>query len=64
MFDEDEMPPAKSGQDAITVGDDLSDFSLDELTMRIAALAAEIERVELAIIQKNTQANEAEDLFN
>lgn len=58
-FDEDR---SKTGQ-AVTVGQVLDDYSVDELKERLDLLRAEILRVEAEIVNKKSTKSEAESVF-
>ena len=58
-FDEDRP---KTGQ-AVTVGQVLDDYSVDELKERLDLLRAEILRVEAEIVNKKSTKSEAESVF-
>ncbi|MEM7300931.1 MAG: DUF1192 domain-containing protein [Pseudomonadota bacterium] len=60
MFDDDAPRPTKG---IITIGEDLYDFSVEELDERVAALKEEIERVEKARTKKSQDLSAAEALF-
>lgn len=62
MSDED-LEPLRKSDATITVGEDLSPFSIAELTIRVQALEQEIERVKSHQQEKGTQASLAENLF-
>jgi uncharacterized small protein (DUF1192 family) len=47
----------------LTVGEDLSTLGIAELEVRVAALRAEIERVEGEIVRKRAQQEAAAQLF-
>lgn len=57
---EDDAPKKKP---AITIGEDLSRLSLDELAARVEALKAEIVRVEEAAAAKRASADVAASFF-
>ncbi|MBX9456364.1 MAG: DUF1192 domain-containing protein [Rhizobium sp.] len=59
LFDDDK-PLKKPGHE---IGSDLSMLSVDELRIRVALLASEIDRLEAAIAAKSSSRNTAEDLF-
>jgi uncharacterized small protein (DUF1192 family) len=59
LFDE-ELPKRKAG---VTVGEDISRLSIDELRERIATFQAEIGRVEEALRQKQASQGAAETFF-
>ena len=59
-FDDDE----KKQRAAITLADDLSTLSVEELTHRIGFLHAEIARVEAEIVNKKSTKSAAEDVFS
>lgn len=61
LFDED--VPKKSGPAKISVGDDLSSLSENELSERIAALEAEINRTQQELKQRSTIRNAANSIF-
>ena len=50
-------------QAAITVGADLTTLSVQELDARVAALQAEIVRVEAELAAKRARASAADDVF-
>ena len=60
-MDWDEARPAPKR--AITVGEDLKAMALAELEARVAALAAEIGRVEAEIALKRAHGKAADDIF-
>ncbi|MBO6549513.1 MAG: DUF1192 domain-containing protein [Rhizobiales bacterium] len=62
-MDEEEFQPRRKPQGEIIVGEDLSQFSIEELTIRLSALDEEKLRVEEAIKVKKTQTSQAESLF-
>lgn len=62
-MDEEEFEPRRKPQGEIIVGEDLSRFSIEELTIRLSALDEEKLRVEEAIKVKKTQTSQAESLF-
>lgn len=47
----------------LTIGEDLSALGIAELEVRVAALRAEIERVEGEIVRKRAQQEAAAQLF-
>jgi len=57
----DEEPPRKKA--GIAIGEDLASHSIDELEERIAALKAEILRVEETIAAKRASAGIADSFF-
>jgi uncharacterized small protein (DUF1192 family) len=59
MFDEDAVRPLRKA----AVGDDLSGMSIEDLEERIAALRAEIERVEGVLSSKRAGRAAAEAVF-
>lgn len=61
FFDED--VPRKSAGGAITVGEDLSSQSEEELRERIEALTAEINRTQKELEQRGTIRNAADAFF-
>lgn len=61
LFDED--VPRKSATGAVTVGEDLSRLSEEELKERIEALAGEINRTQKELEQRGTIRNAADSLF-
>jgi uncharacterized small protein (DUF1192 family) len=62
-MDEDDLMPAKKPTGEIVVGEDLSRFSVEELTIRLGGLDEEKIRTEEMIKQKKAQSNLAENLF-
>lgn len=62
-MDEEEFEPRRKPQGEIIVGEDLSRFSIEELTIRLSALDEEKLRVEEAIKVKKAQTSQAENLF-
>ncbi len=62
-MDEEEFEPRRKTQHEIIVGEDLSQFSIEELTIRLSALDEEKARVEETIKVKKAQTNQAENLF-
>lgn len=60
---EDENQAVSGKKQQMIVGEDLSAFSVNELTGRLTALKNEITRVEACIKQKQSQAQAAENLF-
>ena len=62
-MDEEEFQPRRKPQGEIIVGEDLSQFSIEELTIRLSALDEEKLRVEEAIKVKKAQTSQAENLF-
>lgn len=62
-MDEEEFEPRRKPQGEIIVGEDLSQFSIEELTIRLSALDEEKLRVEEAIKVKKNQTSQAENLF-
>ncbi len=62
-MDEEEFQPRKKQTGEITVGEDLTQFSIEELTLRVSALHEEKNRVEAMIKEKKAQTSEAENLF-
>lgn len=62
-MDEEEFEPRRKPQGEIIVGEDLSQFSIEELTIRLSALDEEKLRVEEAIKVKKAQTSQAENLF-
>lgn len=61
MFDENEAQFTKSKD--VTLGCDLSTFSLDDLDERIALLAEEIQRMENEKIKKSKSLDAAHQFF-
>jgi len=61
LFDED--VPKKSATGAVSVGEDLSRLSEDELKERIEALTGEINRTQKELEQRSTIRNAADSLF-
>ncbi|MEP3049123.1 MAG: DUF1192 domain-containing protein [Roseibium sp.] len=61
IFDED--VPKKSKPSEISVGQDLSRLSEEELSERIEALTAEINRTQRTIEQRGNIRNEADAFF-
>ncbi len=59
-FDDDK----KKQRAAITLADDLSTLSVEELTHRIQLLQAEVTRVETEIVNKKSTKSAAEGVFN
>jgi uncharacterized small protein (DUF1192 family) len=57
---EDDRPKKKTVHE---IGSDISLLSVDELTLRIGLLKAEIERLEAGVAAKSTSRNAAEGLF-
>ncbi len=57
---DDDAPIRKA---AVTVGEDLSSLSVDELGERIAALQAEIDRVDEARKKKQAELSAADAFF-
>lgn len=57
---DDELPAQKPG---IVVGSDLSTLSVDEIEARIAALKAEIRRLEAALAGKQASRAAADSVF-
>lgn len=55
-------PKAKSSK-ALVVGEDLSNLSIAELDARVAALKAEIERIEAVASAKRRHSAAASELF-
>jgi len=62
-MDEDDALPKKKPAGEIVVGEDLSQFSVEELTIRLRGLDEEKIRTEEMIRQKKAQSNLAENLF-
>ncbi len=62
MSDED-LEPMRKSKEIITVGEDLTNFSIEELTIRVKALEQEIDRVKTHQKQKSNQVSVAENLF-
>lgn len=62
-MDEEEFQPRKRQTAEITVGEDLTQFSIEELTIRLTALDEEKIRVEDMIKEKKAQTSQAENLF-
>lgn len=62
-MDEDDLMPAKKPTGEIVVGEDLGQFSVEELTIRLRGLDEEKIRTEEMIKQKKAQSNLAENLF-
>jgi|GEM_PF-3283317 len=62
-MDEEEFQPMKRQVGSITVGEDLTQFSIEELTLRVSALDEEKKRVEAMIKEKQVQTSQAENLF-
>ncbi|SHM43575.1 DUF1192 domain-containing protein [Roseibium suaedae] len=62
MFEE-ETPRKKSGGSAVTVGEDLSRFSEEELAERIETLKQEILRTEETLSQKSKIRDAANAFF-
>ena len=62
-MDEEEFQPRKKQIGEITVGEDLTQFSIEELTIRVTALDEEKNRVEAMIREKKAQTSQAENLF-
>ena len=62
-MDEEDLMPTKKPSGEIIVGEDLSQFSVAELTIRVHALDEEKIRTEAMIKQKQAQSNLAENLF-
>ncbi len=62
-MDEEEFQPRKRQTAEITVGEDLTQFSIEELTMPVACLDEEKNRVEDMIKEKKAQTSQAENLF-
>lgn len=60
-MDEDNEPRRVST--SIAVGDNLENLSIEELHERLAALQAEIERVNTALRQKSSSMAAAADIF-
>ncbi len=48
----------------VTIGEDLYDFSIEELTERISLLGQEILRVEAEIVNKKSTKTDADSVFN
>jgi uncharacterized small protein (DUF1192 family) len=63
MSDEEWVVKPK-GDAKITVGEDLTPFSKDDLEARIEKLNEEIERVKSAIKNREEQSKMAQNLFN
>jgi uncharacterized small protein (DUF1192 family) len=61
LFDED--VPRKSATGAVSVGQDLSRLSEEELKERIEALSAEINRTQKELEQRGTIRDAADSLF-
>lgn len=61
MFEDD--LPAKTDRDTIIPGEDLSDFSIEALEERKAALIGEIARIEQTIESKQSDRVAAESIF-
>jgi uncharacterized small protein (DUF1192 family) len=57
----DDLPQKKRREMALGV--DLSPFSVEELNEYLAMLAAERERVEAALVQKQASRNAAQSVF-
>ena len=49
---------------SITLADDLSPLSVEELSLRVQLLQAEIVRVEAEILNKKSTKSAAEDVFS
>lgn len=62
-MDEEEFEPRRKPQGEIIVGEDLSQFSIEELTIRLSALDEEKARVEETSKVKKAQTSQAESLF-
>jgi len=62
-MDEDDALPKKKPAGEIVVGEDLRQFSVEELTLRLSGLDEEKIRTEEMIRQKKAQSNLAENLF-
>ena len=60
-MDEDNEP--RRASTSIAVGDNLENLSIEELRERLAALQAEIERVNTALSQKSSSMAAAADIF-
>ncbi|MBO9426128.1 MULTISPECIES: DUF1192 domain-containing protein [Stappiaceae] len=61
LFDDD--IPKKQEPNVVTVGEDLSRLSEDELQDRIEALTAEVNRTREALEQRSTIRNAADAFF-
>lgn len=61
MFEDD--APTKPNPDAIVPGEDLSDFSIEALEERKAAITEEISRIEAMIASKQSGRAAAEAVF-
>jgi uncharacterized small protein (DUF1192 family) len=61
LFDDD--IPKKQEPNVVTVGEDLSRLSEDELRDRIGALTAEVNRTREALEQRRTIRNAADAFF-
>ena len=61
LFDDD--VPRKSAGGAVTVGEDLSRLSEEELSERIEALTAEINRTQKELEQRSNIRNAADAFF-
>ncbi|WP_421788935.1 DUF1192 domain-containing protein [Hyphobacterium sp.] len=61
MFEDDS--PSKPNSDAIVPGEDLSDFSIEALEERKAAIEAEISRIDAVIASKQSGRAAAEAVF-
>ncbi|WP_306147804.1 MULTISPECIES: DUF1192 domain-containing protein [unclassified Roseibium] len=61
LFDDD--IPKKQESNVVTVGEDLSRLSEDELQDRIEALTAEVNRTREALEQRSTIRNAADAFF-
>ncbi|WP_428522544.1 DUF1192 domain-containing protein [Roseibium sp.] len=61
LFDDD--IPKKQEPNVVTVGEDLSRLSEDELRDRIEALTAEVNRTREALEQRSTIRNAADAFF-
>ena len=58
-----EFDEPRAARAHITLGEDLSVHSVEELEARISALKAEIARVELQLAQKRSTRSAAETMF-
>jgi len=59
-FTDDELKQRAS----MTLADDLSPLSVEELSLRVQLLKAEISRVEVEILNKKSTKSAADDVFS
>ena len=55
---------SKKPSDAVVVGQVLDDLSVEDLTKRLVLLKAEIDRVEVEIVNKKSTKSDAESVFS